>query len=125
MMGGVVKFIGVVEEIDNDVSVIRINEEYSEGLEGLEKNKTINILFWLHQRDTPEHRKTLKVVPKRHGETEPRGVFSTHSQSRHNPIGLTVVELLKINDDRLYVRGLDAYVGSPIIDIKPVGSLNP
>jgi tRNA-Thr(GGU) m(6)t(6)A37 methyltransferase TsaA len=47
------------------------------------------------------------------------GVFACRSPSRPNPIGLCVVELLKIEKCVLTVKNLDAFEGSPIIDIKP------
>jgi len=49
----------------------------------------------------------------------PHGVFATRSPRRPNPIGLTVVRLLRRDGPRLHVRGLDMLDGSPIVDIKP------
>jgi len=49
----------------------------------------------------------------------PRGVFSTRSPRRPNPIGLTVVELLGREGSRLRARGLDMLDGTPILDLKP------
>ncbi|HDC92516.1 MAG TPA: tRNA (N6-threonylcarbamoyladenosine(37)-N6)-methyltransferase TrmO, partial [Candidatus Acetothermia bacterium] len=48
----------------------------------------------------------------------PRGVFATRSPHRPNPIGATTVELLSVQGGRLRVRGLDAWEGTPILDIK-------
>ena len=49
----------------------------------------------------------------------PHGVFATRSPSRPNPIGLTVVELLRREGSSLHVRGLDMLDGTPILDLKP------
>lgn len=49
----------------------------------------------------------------------PHGVFATRSPRRPNPIGLTVVELLRREGVRLHVRGVDMLDGTPILDIKP------
>ena len=49
----------------------------------------------------------------------PHGVFATRSPYRPNPIGLTVVELVRREGSRLHVRGLDMLDGTPILDIKP------
>ena len=49
----------------------------------------------------------------------PHGVFATRSPRRPNPIGLTVVELLRRDGPRLRVRGVDMLDGTPILDIKP------
>ncbi len=118
-MSGVVNFIGVVERVDSDLSTILIYPQYVNGLDGLEAYTCLHILYWLHLGDNPQKRATLRVIPRRHGETEERGVFSTHSPHRPNPIGLTTVELVKMDGGRLIVRGLDAFEGSPIVDIKP------
>jgi tRNA (adenine37-N6)-methyltransferase len=49
----------------------------------------------------------------------PHGVFATRSPRRPNPIALTVVELLRREERKLYVRGVDMLDGTPILDIKP------
>ncbi|MBI4892075.1 MAG: SAM-dependent methyltransferase, partial [Acidobacteria bacterium] len=49
----------------------------------------------------------------------PHGVFATRYPGRPNPIGLTNVELIRREGNRLYVRGLDMLDGTPILDIKP------
>jgi tRNA (adenine37-N6)-methyltransferase len=52
-------------------------------------------------------------------DTRPHGVFATRSPRRPNPIGLTVVQLLRRDGPRLHVRGIDMLDGTPILDIKP------
>jgi tRNA (Thr-GGU) A37 N-methylase len=47
------------------------------------------------------------------------GAFAVRTNLRPNPIGLTVVELLKVEGNVLEVRGLDAFDGTPVLDIKP------
>jgi tRNA-Thr(GGU) m(6)t(6)A37 methyltransferase TsaA len=61
----------------------------------------------------------LKVIPRRHLGAPEVGVFASRSPSRPNPIGLSVAERVKIEGNILWVKGLDAFEGSPIIDIKP------
>jgi len=119
MEQGEVRFIGKVTIVEDDISSIVIYPEFCEGLYRLEEYTHIDLLFWFHQRDDPKHRNTLRVVPRRHGETEERGVFASHSPSRPNPIGLTNVELVSIDGCTMKVKGLDAFEGSPIVDIKP------
>ena len=120
MSTGEVRFIGAVTKVDGELSEITIDERVCPGLDGLDSYKEIFVLYWFHQRDDERHRKVLKVVPRRHGETEERGVFASHSPSRPNPIGLTRVELVSIDGCRLTVKGLDAFEGSPIVDLKTV-----
>lgn len=118
-LSGVVNFIGVVEKVDGDFSTILIYPQYAEGLEGIDAYVNLYIIYWLHKGDNAERRATLRVVPRRHGATEERGVFSTHSPHRPNPVGLTTVKLVTVEGNRLIVEGLDAFEGSPILDIKP------
>jgi len=120
METGVVRFIGLVERVEGELSTVVIRPEYCQGLMRLDMYSRIVVVYWFHERDNDRHRGTLQVVPRRHGETELRGVFASRSPSRPNPLGITEVELLSLEDCTLTVRGLDANVGSPVVDIKPV-----
>lgn len=60
-----------------------------------------------------------ELLAKPPTDNEPHGVFSTRSPFRPNPIGLTVVRLLRREGPRLHVRGVDMLDGTPILDIKP------
>ena len=115
---GEVRFIGIVES-SGEPSKVKIFPEFCVGLDGLNSFSHITILYWFHLRDNEEERHTLRVVPRRHPGAPQVGVFASRSPSRPNPIGLCVAELTKIEDCTLLVRGLDAFEGSPIIDIKP------
>jgi tRNA-Thr(GGU) m(6)t(6)A37 methyltransferase TsaA len=116
---GVVTFIGQVLKVEGEKSTIEIFSDYCPGLMGLEEYSHLWVLYWFHQRDTSEHRKVLKVKPRRHGKKEYTGVYSTRSPSRPNPIGQTLVKLTNIEGCILNVDGLDALEGSPVIDLKP------
>lgn len=61
----------------------------------------------------------MKVHPRGRVDIEEVGVFATRSPHRPNPIGLTLVKLLSKKGRTLTVRGLDAYDGTPVLDIKP------
>jgi L-fuculose-phosphate aldolase len=93
---------------------LEIFPEYREGLEGIEAGQTIMVLFWLHESS----RDILKVHPRGNKENPKRGVFSTRSPVRPNPIGVSELEVLEIDATRLWVRGLDVVDTTPIIDIK-------
>lgn len=95
-----------------DESRIHIFPEYRDALDGLEQFEHLFILYWQHLAE----RDVLKVVPR--GKKRKRGVFSTRAPARPNPIGLSLVKLLKVNGD-ITVLGLDAIDGSLVIDIKP------
>jgi tRNA-Thr(GGU) m(6)t(6)A37 methyltransferase TsaA len=98
-------------------SKIVIDRKFARGLEGLEDFSHIYVLFWLHEMPRPSHR--LKVHPRGRVDIEKVGVFATRSPHRPNPIGLTLVKLLSKKGRTLTVRGLDAYDGTPVLDIKP------
>jgi len=113
-----VDFIGLVES-SGDPSKLKILPEFCIGVEGLNRFSHIIVLYWFHLRDNEKDRHTLQVTPKRHFGAPQVGVFASRSPSRPTPIGMCIVELLKIEKCTLIVKGLDALKGSPIIDIKP------
>jgi len=106
-----------VDDVSTVTARIDILDANAPGLEGLEKEKRIDVVFWL-DRVTDEERTELKTRSKRKSE-EGKGVFATRRPQRPNPVGLTRVELISIEGNSLTVRGLDAYPGTPVIDIKP------
>lgn len=112
-------FIGVVEKAGEKEANIRIFPEFCTGIKHIENYSHLIILYWIHLRDNKEERRTLLVFPRRHAVNVETGVFASRSPSRPNPIGLCVVELLKIEECVLTVKELDAVEGSPIVDIKP------
>ena len=93
---------------------IDLNEEYIEGLKDLETLKYIYLLYYLDQNQG----KTDLIVNTPWSDKE-IGLFSTRSPNRINSIGLSVVELLKIEKNRIYISSLDAFDGTPLLDIKP------
>lgn len=112
------RFIGVVEEA-GETAKIRIFPEFCEGLKQLSESSHVIILYWFHLRDNQKERSTLQVLPRRHPGAPVVGVFASRSPSRPNPIGFCVAELIKVENCTLFVRGLDALEGSPIVDVKP------
>jgi len=116
---GKLRSIGVVEKRGEQEARVRIFPEFCAGLKGIRDFSHLIILYWIHLRENEEERRTLLVFPRRHAVNVETGVFACRSPSRPNPIGLCVVELLKIEECVLTVKGLDALKGSPVIDIKP------
>lgn len=116
------KPIGIVEEV-GELKYIRIYQEYTSGLYRLETISHIFILWFIHEADQEKFRKTKNnVIPRVRGfkvEPQEMGTFSTRSPHRPNPIGLTLVKILKIEEEKIFVDFLDAFVGTPILDIKP------
>ena len=113
------KFIGVVESAGENEAKVWIFPEFCDALKGIEGFSHVIILYWIHLRDNEKERSILQVIPRGRANGVKVGVFTCRSPSRPNPIGLCVVKLMKVEDCRLTVKGLDAFEGSPIVDVKP------
>jgi tRNA-Thr(GGU) m(6)t(6)A37 methyltransferase TsaA len=88
----------------------------ADGLGDVRPGDELIVLTWLHRA----RRDVLRVHPRDDPANPLRGVFSTRSQDRPNPVGLHPVAVLAVARDRLRVRGLEAIDGTPILDLKPV-----
>lgn len=95
------------------IGEIILDKEHQEGLADLQGFSHIYLLYQFHQAK----RTALTVTPFM--DTNPRGVFATRSPLRPNHIGLSIVELISINENILQVRGIDVLDGTPLVDIKP------
>ncbi len=117
---GVVKSSFTPESGDKQkiVADIILDEKYVPALKGIENYSHIIILFWM-DRISAFNREILKVHPRGREDMPLVGVFATRSKARPNPIGLAVVELVEKEHIVLKVRGLDAFDGTPVLDIKP------
>jgi tRNA-Thr(GGU) m(6)t(6)A37 methyltransferase TsaA len=93
--------------------ILRILPEFEIGLTDIEG---FSHLFVLWEFDRSQN---FDLIGKPPFEDRPHGVFATRSPRRPNPIGLTVVSLLRREDCMLHVRGVDMLDGTPILDIKP------
>jgi tRNA-Thr(GGU) m(6)t(6)A37 methyltransferase TsaA len=87
-----------------------------DGLESLQPGDQVIVLTWLDRAD----RDVLRVHPRDDVSNPLRGVFTTRSADRPNPIGLHEVEVVEIDGARVRVRNLEAVDGTPIVDVKPV-----
>jgi tRNA-Thr(GGU) m(6)t(6)A37 methyltransferase TsaA len=94
--------------------VLEISPEFEEGLQDVEGFSHLYVI-WLFDRATGFD---LIAHPPT-DEKRPHGVFATRSPRRPNAMGLTVVELLRRDGAKLFVRGVDMLDGTPILDIKP------
>jgi tRNA-Thr(GGU) m(6)t(6)A37 methyltransferase TsaA len=92
---------------------IVLNEEYIEGLCDLDGFSHIYLLYNLHLSKSYN----LKVTPFL--DDQKRGVFSTRAPKRPNPIGLSVVKLIKIYKNILEIENVDIVDSTPLLDIKP------
>lgn len=95
------------------IGTIEVDEELQPGLSDLEGFSHIYIFYHFHKATRTE----LSVIPFM--DTKPRGVFSTRSPLRPNHMGMSIVELVKIKENVLTVRGIDVLDNTPLLDIKP------
>jgi tRNA-Thr(GGU) m(6)t(6)A37 methyltransferase TsaA len=105
----------------NLVSEIIIRKRLTKALEGIEEFSHVFILFYMHQVPAKETR-TLKVHPRGRIDLPLVGLFATRTALRPNPVGLAVDELLKRRENVLVVKGLDAFDGTAVLDLKPYDS---
>ena len=95
---------------------IEIEPDVLDGLDGIAAGHEIMVLTWLDRAS----RDVLRTHPRDDRSTPERGVFSTRSPARPNPIGLHRVRVLEVDGPRLLVCDLEALDGTPVVDIKPV-----
>jgi tRNA (adenine37-N6)-methyltransferase len=93
--------------------VLELLPELEGGLLDIEGFSHLYVIWVFHES------KGYELSGKPPTDDRPHGVFATRSPQRPNPIGLTVVELLRRNGPRLHVRGIDMLDETPILDIKP------
>lgn len=96
-------------------AVIEVDSAYTDALQGLAVGQELLLLTWFHLAE----RDCLQVHPRGDKANPKRGVFSTRSPDRPNPIGMHKVTLKALDGLRLTVFPLEAIDGTPIVDIKP------
>lgn len=95
---------------------IRADLHPGQALQGLEGFSHLWLIWIFHENRTARYH--AKVHPPRL-EGESRGVFATRSPHRPNPLGLSLVEIIKIENDTIWLAGADLMDGTPVLDIKP------
>ncbi|UCC51437.1 MAG: tRNA (N6-threonylcarbamoyladenosine(37)-N6)-methyltransferase TrmO [Anaerolineaceae bacterium] len=96
----------------NLIVKIVLKEALTAALDGIEAWSHLYVVFWLDRIG----RKEKPVLLHPHSGL---GIFATRAPIHPNPIGLTLVELVEREKNVLWVRGLDAYDETPVLDIKP------
>jgi tRNA-Thr(GGU) m(6)t(6)A37 methyltransferase TsaA len=120
--------IGFVERFSEDerdftaISKIIVKESLTDALLGIEGFSHIFVIFCLHEMKIGED--VSWIHPSTGDAQHPVGFLATRAPRRPNPIGLTLVELVKHENNILWIKGLDAVDGTPVIDIKPYPDWN-
>ena len=121
-----IKPIGQVRvEGDNPMEAdfyLDIQKQYRSALKSLDKFSHIIVVWWAHQNDTEEIRnqKAWSIVPPYGENPEETGIFATRAEYRPNPVAITTTSILEVDEEKGIVKvgGLDAFDGTPIIDLK-------
>ncbi|OPY53349.1 MAG: S-adenosyl-L-methionine-binding protein [Methanosaeta sp. PtaU1.Bin112] len=106
---------GDPKALRNSESTLVLDKKYIRALDGLEKCRYIQVIFFFHHSKGYHER----VHPMGDRSIPKRGVLATRSPCRPNPIGITVAEIHSVESNIIRVKGLDALNGTPILDIKP------
>jgi len=99
-------------------SRIEVLPEYAAGLAGIEGFSHLIVLTWLH-RTPPRDRAAVALEYEEKSGAREIGVFALRVPARPNPIGVSVVPLVRCEGVTLVVRGLDAVDSTPVLDLKP------
>jgi tRNA-Thr(GGU) m(6)t(6)A37 methyltransferase TsaA len=100
------------------VSEIVLDETLADGLDGIEEFSHVLILFWMHRVPEAEPVR-MRRRPQGREDMPELGIFAQRARHRPNPIGVAAVKLLRREKNRLFVQGLDAINGTPVVDVKP------
>ena len=93
--------------------IVEIFPEYTEGLKDIEGFSHIILLYHFHLS------KESALTARPYMDNETHGVFAMRGPSRPNPIGISVVRLVKVEGNMLHIRDVDIVDGTPLLDIKP------
>jgi tRNA (adenine37-N6)-methyltransferase len=92
---------------------VEVLPQFTEGLTDIEGFSHIILLYWLHKA-TP-----AKMMAKPFLDDKVHGIFATRFPARPNPIGLSLVRLLRRENNVLHICGVDILDKTPVLDIKP------
>jgi tRNA-Thr(GGU) m(6)t(6)A37 methyltransferase TsaA len=98
---------------ENVEGTAEVFSQYKEGLAGLEGFSHVILLYHFHLI------KQISLTVKPFLDQDEQGIFATRAPVRPNPIGISVVRLMRIEDNRLFIQDMDIVDGTPLLDIKP------
>lgn len=110
--------VGTVEK-KAETTCLKIADEYAKALKGLEGFSHVVVLYWFHKNDTPAKRSILQTRLGRFPNKPLAGVFASRAPVRPNLIALSVCRILSVDASTVRVASIDAFDGTPILDLKP------
>ena len=114
----ILKPIGVVQK-ETGYDALVLKKDVQPGLLGLGRFSHVWVIWWFDRNDKPEQRSVLQVFPHGDKDKSKTGVFACRSPVRPNLVGLTLCRILSVEDNVVKVDKIDAYAGTPILDLKP------
>ncbi|MCK5884291.1 MAG: tRNA (N6-threonylcarbamoyladenosine(37)-N6)-methyltransferase TrmO [Bacteriovoracaceae bacterium] len=90
-----------------------LNSEYADGLKDLDGFSHIHLVYHFNRHEE------YKLIVRPYMDDTPRGLFATRAPKRPNGIGLSLVEIEKIEENIIYFKGVDILDNTPLLDIKP------
>jgi tRNA (adenine37-N6)-methyltransferase len=111
--------IGQVKKSDGRTLIV-LDKKYQEGLLGLDQWSHVQVLWWFDRNDTVRQRSILQVHPRGNQDNPVTGVFACRAPVRPNLIGLSLCKVLAVKDNVLEVETIDAFEGTPVLDLKPL-----
>jgi len=95
------------------MGTIVVDKDFEQGLSDLDGFSHIILLYHFHRS------KGYNLMVKPFLDDQKRGLFSTRAPRRPNPVGLSIVRLIKREGNKITIKGIDVLSGTPLIDIKP------
>lgn len=110
--------IGSVHKKGGHTSLV-LNKEIEPALRGLDGFSHVWVFWWFDRNDTPEKRSVLQVHPRGDRKNPLTGVFACRSPARPNLVALTLCRVLSVKGNVVNINKIDAFSGTPILDLKP------
>jgi tRNA-Thr(GGU) m(6)t(6)A37 methyltransferase TsaA len=110
--------LGSVKQNDKGF-YIEIDPKYQKALTNIEGFSHLNVVWWANESDQADYRQVLVTKKPYTKGPDELGIFATRSPYRPNPICVSIVQVLGIDDNKIYVPYIDAFVDTPVVDIKP------
>jgi len=110
--------IGEIQKQDGR-NVIVLDKQYQKGLLGLEQWSHVQVIWWFDKNDTPQKRAILQVHPRGDKNNPLTGVFACRAPVCPNLIALSLCKIVSVKDNVIEVEKIDAFEGTPVLDLKP------
>ena len=110
--------VGTVEK-KAGTTCLKIADKYAKALNGLDGFSHVIVLYWFDKNDTPSKRSILQTRLDRFPNKPSAGVFASRAPVRPNLIALSVCRILSVDGSTVRVQSIDAFDGTPILDLKP------